>query len=288
MSFLLAETFQKDFPKTNEHFKMMNAMTRKRMENVSLLFSMDAIVQNSRRIAQKKPGWIASIKEIINHHLKTPLESGSQSDHKKEYEVADEKIFLLIQGMDAYESLEFKEIVARYMGLTVLLQEHINFMIKNIRGSVIEIGAGSGLLARRLKNNGVNIYPYDLKKYTASKDMEHTDGCTWSDQWTDLSSNVIAKDHNVVKLHKKNNDEKSEFPFCETLLMSWPEMTTMAYETLKNFTGDVLIYIGEYEGCCGNSEFFEELSSYWVNMISIPPIRFYSNKDSIFIFHRRN
>jgi hypothetical protein len=55
---------------------------------------------------------------------------------------------------------------------------------------------------------------------------------------------------------------------CSVLFCSWPEYNKdYAFEALRQFTGDTVIYIGEGKtGCCATDSFFDHLTQYFQKM----------------------
>ena len=111
--------------------------------------------------------------------------------------------------------------------------------LKNFIGDeiVLEVGAGKGLWAFLLKNVGVQIIATD-KNLTENS-------------WT----NILKYDA-ITAINK----------FCPNiLLIIWPPYNSpMAYDALKKFTGDKVIYIGEgYYGCTGDDNYHQLLTNEW-------------------------
>ena len=130
---------------------------------------------------------------------------------------------------------------------------------------VLEVGCGSGLWAGLLSAMGVRITatdPFLTHEFDPNKtfvDVERIDGAT-----------AIAKysDH-------------------EVLMLIWPPYdSSLAIDTLRSFTGDRMIFIGEGEGgCTADDAFHEELSKNWdMETISIP--NWYGIYDSCYLCRR--
>lgn len=120
---------------------------------------------------------------------------------------------------------------------------------------VIEIGAGLGLWAKLLQDIGIHVVPIDTftgrGKYYPENRIPYTD---------------VEEIGHTDALHK--------YPSHRVLMLVWPPYDDpMAYETLKNFTGNKLIYVGESGGgCTGDDKFCYLLGSEWqeVKQINIP------------------
>jgi len=121
--------------------------------------------------------------------------------------------------------------------------------------SVLEIGAGNGLWYYLLKKLGVNIHA------------------------TDIYNDNVEVLTNIEALEKYETN---------VLFMCWPPYSdSMAYESLKKFNGNKLIYIGEGEGgFTGDYYFHEELEEWkFEKMISIK--MWYGINDSVFLYVRK-
>jgi len=72
-------------------------------------------------------------------------------------------------------------------------------------------------------------------------------------------------------------------------MMSWPPYNDpMAYESLKKFKGNKLIFIGEdADGCTGCGKFFGLLNSKWnlVKEVEIP--QWMGLHDALFLYSRK-
>ena len=117
--------------------------------------------------------------------------------------------------------------------------------------NVLEVGCGSGLWAGLISATAVIITatdPFLTHGFDPNKtfvDVERIDAAT-----------AIAKYSNH-----------------EVLMLIWPPYNSpLAIDTLRSFTGDRLIFIGESEGgCTADDAFYEELSENWdMKTISIP------------------
>tara|TARA_Y100000593_G_scaffold45007_1_gene85669 strand:- start:351 stop:869 length:519 start_codon:yes stop_codon:yes gene_type:complete len=136
---------------------------------------------------------------------------------------------------------------------------------------ILEVGAGNGLLAHILKNNGQNITPTDLKPEKQGK-LKYT----WFKYFLD-----VEKLSGVDAVNKYNNHE--------ILMICWPDKLKWAGDTLQSFKGDKFIYIGDrYK--TGDMGLINRLSKDWVKeestiMDSIiksynPKLYFYKRKNN--------
>jgi len=70
-------------------------------------------------------------------------------------------------------------------------------------------------------------------------------------------------------------------------MMVWePLNSPMAYNSLKAFKGNLLVWIGEYRGCCGNYAFFTELEENWKEVAHIDMPVWTEIHDMCLIFQR--
>ena len=108
---------------------------------------------------------------------------------------------------------------------------------------VLEIGSGHGLWAKLLKLRNVNIVATDSFSTNYSEDNKTL---THIQPISAITAIKTFFDINV-------------------LMIVWPSYEdSFAFDSLSNFKGNKLVYIGEEKyGCCACDEFFKELSSKW-------------------------
>lgn len=72
--------------------------------------------------------------------------------------------------------------------------------------------------------------------------------------------------------------------------MVWPPYaTSMAFDTLNNFKGNLLIYVGEgYGGCTGDDAFHEKLEEEWDLSEEVEIPQWAGINDSLQILCRKN
>ena len=145
---------------------------------------------------------------------------------------------------------------ANQFGWSVPSKEAIE-KIKEFVGneSVLEVGAGRGLWAKLMQDAGISVVPTD---YFVSHGIEK-----------EKNPRTFTE---VEKL--KHLDAVNKYGDNKVLMLSWPPYNDpMAYETLKNFNGDKLIYIGEgVGGCTADDQFCKLLNELWqeIEIIDIP------------------
>lgn len=130
--------------------------------------------------------------------------------------------------------------------------EAVKIIVKFADGEkILEIGAGSGLWARLLSIDGAMI--------TA------TDDFSWSDEKRRdrAAITVPGRFYSVEKLIAGRATRK--YIDHNVLFLCWPPYNTnMAYNALKSFQGNKVVYIGEgYDGCTGNDKFHNLLEKEW-------------------------
>ena len=130
---------------------------------------------------------------------------------------------------------------------------------------IVEVGAGTGYWAWELRLAGLDIVPTDpLPKHSFGK----------SAPWTQI-------------LRLTGPQAAKQYP-SRNLLICWPDFNkTWPEETIKQFTGEYVLYAGEPEvGCTGTLEMFEELSASFTleQVLEIP--RFRANNDRLYVYKR--
>lgn len=114
-------------------------------------------------------------------------------------------------------------------------------------GPIVEIGAGGGYWGFLLRRLGVDILCYD--KYPNLREVPDRLGgpsgarWTWDEKWIAV---------------EQGGPEKVLGQGHRTLLLGWPPWDDMAYECLRQYEGNVVIWIGD-GGCTGNDEFYKLL-----------------------------
>jgi len=111
---------------------------------------------------------------------------------------------------------------------------------------IVEIGAGTGYWANLLSKQGAEVVAYDAKPPKKR------------------GFNSYCKQSNYpVRLGRENKVKKHPH---HTLMLCWaPYGEPMAYNALKKYKGDTLIYIGEgWGGCCADDDFWELVKREWV------------------------
>jgi hypothetical protein len=122
--------------------------------------------------------------------------------------------------------------------------------------TVLEVGSGLGMWAKLLRSEGIKITPTDLS--------------------LNLDKNTyISRDKAFLDVEEiSGRDAIKKYGNHTVLMMSWPPYDDpFAYNVLKAFMGDKLIFVGEgYGGCTGDDDFFSLLDDEWnhVKEVDIP------------------
>ena len=133
-----------------------------------------------------------------------------------------------------------REAYTREYGFAVLTDASIEWMAERLRGhSVLEVGAGNGYLAMRLRQQGVQ--------------MNATDISTLADNLYALGNNY----HTDVEIMEAKRAIETFTPTA--LVWSWPVPETASGRALEAFDGQSLIYIGEQHSGCTGGPLFKQI-----------------------------
>lgn len=135
---------------------------------------------------------------------------------------------------------------------------------------VLEIGAGYGLWAKLMQDANIPVTAIDSLK-----------GTGWY-------SPKNREPYTTVE-HLQHDEALQKYPSHEILMFSWPPYNdAMAYESLKNFKGDKLIYIGEGQGgCTGDEQFCNLIHTEWQEVATVDVPRWRGIHDYIMLFVRK-
>lgn len=139
------------------------------------------------------------------------------------------------------------------------------------QGKIVEVGAGNGYWASLLRANGVDVVAYDSNPVETGTNDFHTSTKT---SWTDVA--------------KGDSKSAAQHP-DRALMLSWPpQESSMAYDTLKAYKGNTLIYIGEGRGgCTANQQFFDRLARDWEPIEEVDIPQWKDMHDTLQIYKRR-
>ena len=186
---------------------------------------------------------------------------------------------------DKYSLRDFhaRERFCRNYTWAIPSQKAIQSIVKFSAGEeIIEIGAGKGYWAKLINSFGGKIQCYDLLETfelyfdspTSPKDLSKTfEG---------------FQTFYPVTFCLTRNEIYSRITDPKILMFCWPECSDpWAYEYLKEFAPQKLIFIGEWEGgCCAEDQFFDFLTSHYkeVERIEIP--RWSCIHDAVWFFEK--
>lgn len=110
---------------------------------------------------------------------------------------------------------------------------------------ILEVGGGSGYWAFLLRDIGADVITTD----------KHP---------PDDGTNTYGHKFSFVDVRQATPDIAGEYPE-RALMLCWPPYSeTVAYEALRAYEGDTLIYIGESRGgCTACDRFFDLLANEW-------------------------
>ena len=136
------------------------------------------------------------------------------------------------------ESITFEEYFWKRYGF-ILPDKHSIENIKEFADeTILEIGSGTGLYAKLLQNNGVNVIATDNLEGNYKEWYEKT--------WVDIEK------IDAVEAVKKYKDINS-------LMIVWPGNEQVWVDAVNNFKGNKLIYVGD----SGPKELHEMIESEW-------------------------
>lgn len=136
--------------------------------------------------------------------------------------------------------------VIKRQGFALLTNEWVDDFAKWINGRrCLEVMSGTGALAKCLKDRGVDIIATDNFSWNEGNNISE-----FKNFWTGIEN---IDDVSAIDKYGKDVD---------IIIMSWPEMESVAYQVLLNMRltnpNAVLVYIGEgYGGCTADDDFFD-------------------------------
>lgn len=156
--------------------------------------------------------------------------------------------------------IELRDYYVNIYGWSIPFPMTIEAIAEVCGGKIVEMGAGKGYWANILHQYGIDIIAYDI-------DFQHD-----------------VKYHQVLPGNPLNLNDHPD----RTLLLVWPPFRTpMAMECLQNYKGDMVIYVGEFEGCTGNQDFHDTLTKEWDEVANIPNANWNGIYDSALIYKRK-
>lgn len=168
-----------------------------------------------------------------------------------------------------------RERVIERFGYAVLTQDAVARLLPY--GPFVEIGAGTGYWSYELRKAGCISIATDLHTVATKSEPEIRHPFHGRAQYVDVIA-MSAEDA------AQKYSEKS-------LLMVWPDLNlSWAFDALRKYTGDTLVYVGDgrgRRGWTGDSQLHDEIERAWVEKDRITIPRFPVHHDAIFIYKRK-
>ena len=140
--------------------------------------------------------------------------------------------------------------------------------IEDLGRSIVSMGAGGGYFERLLQDLGIMVTAYDIAPPA-------------------LEENGYVRDTHF-DVHKAGPEKLQEHS-DDVLFLGWPPYnTSFAYDCLRHYAGDTVVYVGEsWGGCTGEDAFFEQLEKEWelIKEIDIPS--WYGVRDYCAMYRRK-
>jgi hypothetical protein len=163
------------------------------------------------------------------------------------------------------------------------------FVARHLAPHAVEIGAGTGYWAWLLSQMGVKMVCYDLyPPQLTGQNRYHSPRSTGSR--THQPGDLCLETRDIFYPVQSGNHEMARNYPDHTLFLNWPPYDDpMAYDTLRAYTGNKLVYIGEEcGGCTGDDKFFELLSQEWEDVADCPIVQWWGIHDSITVYERKH
>jgi hypothetical protein len=179
-----------------------------------------------------------------------------------------------IRKMDIYKE---RNIYTKNFAWVYITMELLDQIVKFVgKCKILEVAGGNGLLGSLLLSLGCHITITDL--FTGDYiniSTSYEDKCRRFSPYIEEISGPNA----VMKYRDAN-----------VLLLCWPPLDSMAYNCLKLFRGNKVVFIGEYDGrdvsLNGDDKFFSLLKKEW-NVEKIIITNWYGIHDELFLYSRK-
>ena len=134
---------------------------------------------------------------------------------------------------------------------------------------------------------------YKIAKYSPLIELGSGTGY-WGWLITQAGGQIQCLDHQPMQppcwmeIHHGSPQSISERSERETLLLCWPPLNNpMSTQSLRSYTGNTVIYIGEWRGRTAEADFHDELETMW-NLKETLDIPNWPNfSDRLYIFKRK-
>jgi len=158
----------------------------------------------------------------------------------------------------------------RQYGFAVLAEA----LIEDLRtyAPFVEVGCGTGYWAHKMLRAGIDIIATDPKPPNKPGVNAYSFARTYG----------IILPWDGVKAARASAGKR-------TLLMVWPDYDSKwPVETLRAYTGDTVVYVGEeVGGCTGDDAFHEELGARWYLIEELIIPQFNGIHDAVYVYRRR-
>lgn len=136
--------------------------------------------------------------------------------------------------------------------------------------NIIEIGSGYGMWAKVMQDAGISI--------------------TATDSFSNRGEYVPVRNKSFTDVEDLEAMEAiQKYSGYNVLMLSWPPYDDpMATNTLKSFSGNKLIFVGEdCGGCTADDEFFKVLGAFWNNVDWVDIPKWWGIHDSLSLWERK-
>lgn len=177
----------------------------------------------------------------------------------KDFKLSYESTFIPFESFGFAKSFNLRQIFTRYYAWAIP-DDHVLKKIASY-SPIIEIGAGNGYWASQLARFGADVVAFDIYRGQTER------------RWFDV---------------KVGNEKAISMHSGRALFLCWPpHKTSMAYECLKKFKGDTVIYVGEFGGCTADDKFHRKLERDFITVETIRLPKWPAMHDYCFIYTRK-
>lgn len=173
--------------------------------------------------------------------IKTDLSTGVLSSNFTAILLESERNFNHFQAL-----YTIRQYYIKHFGFTLINEDFLYDISDYLKDKkVVEIGAGTGFLSKKLNDNGIQITAVDQVA-------------------SDANSYGFQKNHFPIFIDSGEEYLKTVGKSFDTVLLSWPNYDTpFATSILQSMSqGQELIYIGEgYGGCTADDSFWDLLET---------------------------
>lgn len=171
----------------------------------------------------------------------------------------------------------------RSMSWAVPTREAIQQILKwSSGGKIIEIGAGRGLWAKLLRDEGALVEASDPNPPDENHFFKN-----WSNE-ADRDGHVYDQ---IERVSGEEHASRSETG--DTLMIVWPYFedsgdSDWQASAVRNFKGDKIVFVGEHEGgATGSPQFWREINKNWTVAGHVEIPKWAGMHDSVMLFRRK-